>query len=533
MKNRKKIKIYAWLLLACLLSGVLAEPAAVGFNTGVYAAEINAETKEDLEQQRQDAEDAVNDAADAAADAQGNVDDLESQASEVASQIESTQAAIDQTSSDVSTLQEELAEAGAKEDEQYQAMKLRIKYLYEEGTDNIWVILLTAQDFSEFLNRFEYAASVSKYDSDMIAEYQSLQDTITEKSTTLSAKQQELSDNQNALELQKNQLSDILAVAGEDLQQKYSELSEAKDSLAQVEAKISEFQDALKAQEAADAANKAAQAQSLAAQIEAQQAAQEAAAAQEKAAAEAQAAEAEAKLKAAQEAEKAAQAARDEAQRELERAQEEANSNPASDEAQQAVEDAKNNLEQADNTLRATKESTAAAQAEADAAAGKISNYATTNPKGQVGSVYYVSSMSYSQKDLDELTSIIYCESGNQSYNVQLAVASVILNRVRSNWFSQSTIHDVIFASGQFEPTWLKTSASGSKTFFQYIYDQRSTLLASNSGYQRARQAALDVLSGKRITNLCFFWSASANSHPAGSVVYGDLVFFGRVVQLY
>ncbi len=532
MKKRvKKIRTYAWVMLFCLLAGVLTVPAGTAVNLTVHAASVSEDedTAESLEQDLKEAEDAVNEASDAASDAQENVDSLEAQAAEVAAQIENTQNSIVETSADVDTLQEELADAGVLEDEQKQAMKLRIKYLYEEGTDNIWVILLTAQNFSEFLNRFEYAASVTKYDSDMIAQYQELQDTIAEKTASLNAKQLELTDSQSTLESQKSQLSSILAAAGEDLQTKYAALSEAEESLTQIQTKIDEFQSALAAQEAADAANKAAQAQALAAQIEAEAAAEEAAKKQ----AEAEAAEAAAKLQAAKDAEAAAQAAKDAAQKALEDAKEAAANDPTNEDAAKAVEDAQNNLDQAESTLAATKESTAAAQAAADAAAAKISDYRTTNSYGQVGTVYYVTNMSYSTTDLDELTTIIYCEAGNQTYNVQLAVASVILNRVRSSWFSQNTIHGVIFASGQFEPTWLKTSASGNKTFFEYIYDQRSTLLSSSSAYRTARQAALDALSGKRITNLCFFWSASSNSRPSGSIVYGDLVFFGRVVQLY
>ncbi len=49
------------------------------------------------------------------------------------------------------------------------------------------------------------------------------------------------------------------------------------------------------------------------------------------------------------------------------------------------------------------------------------------------------------------LAALIQCEAGGESYEGQLAVASVVMNRVRSGAYPNS-IHGVIYASGQFTP---------------------------------------------------------------------------------
>lgn len=49
------------------------------------------------------------------------------------------------------------------------------------------------------------------------------------------------------------------------------------------------------------------------------------------------------------------------------------------------------------------------------------------------------------------LAALIYCEAGSESYEGQLAVAAVVMNRVRSSAYPDS-IHGVIYASGQFTP---------------------------------------------------------------------------------
>lgn len=49
------------------------------------------------------------------------------------------------------------------------------------------------------------------------------------------------------------------------------------------------------------------------------------------------------------------------------------------------------------------------------------------------------------------LAALIQCEAGGESYEGQLAVGSVVMNRVRSGAYPD-TIHGVIYASGQFTP---------------------------------------------------------------------------------
>ena len=49
------------------------------------------------------------------------------------------------------------------------------------------------------------------------------------------------------------------------------------------------------------------------------------------------------------------------------------------------------------------------------------------------------------------LAALIQCEAGGESYEGQLAVGAVVMNRVRSGAYP-NTIHGVIYASGQFTP---------------------------------------------------------------------------------
>ncbi len=81
---------------------------------------------------------------------------------------------------------------------------------------------------------------------------------------------------------------------------------------------------------------------------------------------------------------------------------------------------------------------------------------------------------------LKVLATIIWCEARGESYEGQLAVGSVVMNRVRSGAYP-STVYDVVFASGQFSP--VKTGS------FQRAYE-------NGSANATAYKAAEEVLNG-------------------------------------
>lgn len=108
--------------------------------------------------------------------------------------------------------------------------------------------------------------------------------------------------------------------------------------------------------------------------------------------------------------------------------------------------------------------------------------------------------------DLELLSTIIYCEAGNQSYEGQLAVGSVILNRVASSSFPNS-ISGVIYQSGQFSPV-----ASG----------RFAHALAAGLG-SRCVSAAREVLNGRRYVDCLYF---RADNGLIDGLVIGDHVFY-------
>ena len=117
----------------------------------------------------------------------------------------------------------------------------------------------------------------------------------------------------------------------------------------------------------------------------------------------------------------------------------------------------------------------------------------------------YGSGISASEDEITLLAALIECEAG--SYEGQLAVAAVVVNRVKSSSYP-SSIYDVVYQSGQFSPV-----TTG-------LVARRLNAGVSSS----ALQAAKEALSGTDPTAGCLSFRATYTGH-AGYVI-GDNVFF-------
>lgn len=106
----------------------------------------------------------------------------------------------------------DLEEADRQREEQYQAMMIRIQYMYEQGgNDNYLLMLLTSQDFTDFLNRADYVDSLYAYDSSMLSNYEKLVSDISMMKETLENEKAALVEEQKVLDGHKVELERVMA----------------------------------------------------------------------------------------------------------------------------------------------------------------------------------------------------------------------------------------------------------------------------------------------------------------------------------
>ncbi len=142
----------------------------------------------------------------------------------------------------------------------------------------------------------------------------------------------------------------------------------------------------------------------------------------------------------------------------------------------------------------------------AAAAAVKAASSAASASSSSDGS----KSSSAATTDTDDVTllaAIIICEAGNQSYECQVAVGAVVMNRVKSSSFP-NTISKVIYQSGQFSP--VKNGALAKRL---------------KSGVNNtAVKAAKAAMAGEDPTNGCLFFNMTSAGHSG--LVMGGVTFW-------
>ena len=142
--------------------------------------------------------------------AEAEVSSLQEEIANVMREIDDLEEQLITKGEEINQATEDLAAAEEKEKEQYEAMKLRIKYMYEEGNSTILEKITESGSITEFLNRAEYIQSVHNYDRDQLQEYVNTKEQVAELKTTLETEQAELESKQTEFEAKKQSLNDTL-----------------------------------------------------------------------------------------------------------------------------------------------------------------------------------------------------------------------------------------------------------------------------------------------------------------------------------
>lgn len=150
-----------------------------------------------------------------------SIDDMKEDKAKVENEVQSLQAQLTETLDKINTLEEDLLKKEEEIDKtnmeleisinnqnkQYDAMKLRIKYMYEEGDSTLIETLLTAESFSDLVNKAEYVSEVHSYDREKLNEYIEITKQIEELQVALQAEVEELETMQASLENEKANLN--------------------------------------------------------------------------------------------------------------------------------------------------------------------------------------------------------------------------------------------------------------------------------------------------------------------------------------
>ena len=103
---------------------------------------------------------------------ENHVEQLDTQLGGVNEQLTELEAKLQDKILQVEHTQLEIVEAKKIEEKQYEDMKVRIKYMYEQGNTQYVELFIESESMADFLNKADYITSISKYDRDMLTEYE-------------------------------------------------------------------------------------------------------------------------------------------------------------------------------------------------------------------------------------------------------------------------------------------------------------------------------------------------------------------------
>ena len=176
---------------------------------------------------------------------QGEMNELNTELQLVADNLHQLEVQIDIKQIEIDETNLKLEQAKTTRQEQYESMKKRIRFLYENGGMGYVDILLSAESFSEFLNFADYIEDLSAYDRKMLDEYVQNEHDITEAEIQLEAEMDELEVLRADVEAQQNEVNALI-------QKTANNIAATADSIENVNAQADAYeQEVLQAQQEA------------------------------------------------------------------------------------------------------------------------------------------------------------------------------------------------------------------------------------------------------------------------------------------
>ena len=188
----------------------------------------------------------VDDLKDNKAAKESEVSSLQDQLTDIMSKLGDLEESLIEKGEEITKAEEDLKEAQEKEQEQYEAMKKRIKFMYEEGDTTALETLVTAENFSDLVNKAEYVQNVHTYDRKQLEEYIETKQQIADLKTTLEDEQKNMESMQAEYENKESELSSTIESKKAEVANLDSQIQAAAEAAAA---------EALAAQQQAAAAN--------------------------------------------------------------------------------------------------------------------------------------------------------------------------------------------------------------------------------------------------------------------------------------
>lgn len=187
----------------------------------------------------------------AKADLNSYVEELDKNLDDIQSKIDDLSGQIDAKLKQIDEKQIELDEAIETQKSQYEAMKKRIKFMYEKGDALYLDLVLTSNGFSDALNKAEYIEHLSTYDRKKLDEYVAYSEYVSVCKQEMEAEKEVLEEAKASQEKEQEAMNELLKEKEAEIYKVNSDISAKSAAIAEYEASIAAENETIRALEAA------------------------------------------------------------------------------------------------------------------------------------------------------------------------------------------------------------------------------------------------------------------------------------------
>ena len=219
-KGIRIYKIAIWCLALLLGVGLPLHAAASSSDSKAASTSLKEaeKEKEALEEELEAAKQAVADLKESKGNVEGKLAELNARLINISERITALEGQLEEKNRDISLTRDELEEAKQVQAQQYEDMKLRIQFMYENSRTTYMQLLLEAKDITSLLNSVEYISEIQNYDREKLQEYTETVEYIAGVEAQLEQDYEELQKMKASVEEEKTSVAALM-------QQKETELA--------------------------------------------------------------------------------------------------------------------------------------------------------------------------------------------------------------------------------------------------------------------------------------------------------------------
>lgn len=166
------------------------------------------------------------------------IEELDNNLADIQTKIDELKTMISEKKAEIEEKTKELEEAVAVQEAQYEAMKARIKFMYEKGDTLYLELVFTSESFGEMLNKAEYIEMLSAYDRKMLDEYVAQAEYVALCKEGLEEEKGVLEEAKKSVEAEEASLNELISAKEQEINAVSSDIQKKEAAIAEYEAEI-------------------------------------------------------------------------------------------------------------------------------------------------------------------------------------------------------------------------------------------------------------------------------------------------------